>query len=91
MPDLDDAIVRFPEKEIYIKSTAFGHFNNCFAEYMKRIMNKFPLQFSFEGAFYRSWYIGKKNYLGYKIDAVTCDEKLNILVPIEENINLAGY
>lgn len=43
MTDLDAATVICPEKEIYIKSTAFGHFNNCFAEYMKRIMNKFPL------------------------------------------------
>lgn len=30
-------------------------------------MNKFPLEFSFEGAFYRAWHIGKKQYLGQKV------------------------
>lgn len=69
MPDLDTAKVNNVEKEVYIKTTCFGHFNNCFAEYMRRVMNKFPLAFSFEGAFYRSWYIGKKNYIGYKVEA----------------------
>lgn len=43
-------------------------------------MNKFPLKFAFEGAFYSAWYITKKNYLGQKITNETCflDENDNI-------------
>lgn len=55
---------KFVEDERYIKTTIFGLFNNYFCELTEKSMNKFPLKFAFEGAFYSSWYIAKKNYLG---------------------------
>ncbi len=42
-------------------------FNLIFSTYINNSMNKFPLEFSFEGAFYRAWHIGKKQYLGQKV------------------------
>ena len=39
-------------------------YNNYFCDLIGCAMNKFPLKFSFEGAFYKAWYITKKNYLG---------------------------
>lgn len=40
-------------------------------------MNRNPLKFSFEGAFYKAWYITSKNYLGQKISNETCCLKEN--------------
>lgn len=34
-------------------------------------MHKRSLEFGFEGAFYKSWHITNKNYLGQKIDCIT--------------------
>lgn len=45
-------------------------------------MNKFPLKFSFEGAFYGAWYITKKNYLGQKIGAETCKIENGKVIPL---------
>lgn len=50
--------------EHYFKPHLFGMFNQIFSTYINNSMNKFPLEFSFEGAFYRAWHIGKKQYLG---------------------------
>ena len=30
-------------------------------------MNRFPLAFDFEGAFYKAFHIGRKQYLGQKV------------------------
>lgn len=57
-------------------------------------MNKFPLKFSFEGAFYGAWYITKKNYLGQKIEAETCRLENGKIVPmcaIQEKIDFSDY
>ena len=58
-------------------------------------MNKFPLKFAFEGAFWRSWYIRKKNYLGYKIGTITCkiedDGKLTIIEKIDDKVNFDDF
>lgn len=50
--------------EHYFKPHLFGMFNQIFSTYINNSMDKFPLEFSFEGAFYRAWHIGKKQYLG---------------------------
>jgi len=58
-------------------------------------MNKFPLNFAFEGAFLRAWHITKKNYLGYKIPPITCEiddkDNLTILSFIDKTINLSDF
>lgn len=54
----------FKDYERYIKTTIFGYYNNYFCELIEKSMDKFPLKFAFEGAFYSSWYISKKHYLG---------------------------
>ena len=48
---------RYKEDEHYIKTHTFGLFNDVFREFINSAMNKFPLEFGFEGAFYRAWHI----------------------------------
>lgn len=39
-------------------------YNNFFCDAILKNMNKYPLKFNFEGAFEKSFFITKKNYLG---------------------------
>ena len=58
-------------------------FNEIFRDFMEKSMNRFPLRFGFEGAFYGAWYITKKNYLGYKLEGdKTCKIVDGKIVPI---------
>lgn len=59
MPKLKDTPIlpQYKENERYIKTQIFGNFNSFFCELINNIMNKFPLEFDFEGAFYKCWHI----------------------------------
>ena len=59
MPKLDEVKVldRYKDDERYIKSQIFANFNDMFCAFINSSMNRFPLQFDFEGAFYRAWHI----------------------------------
>lgn len=48
-------------------------------------MDKYPLKFNFEGAFEKSFFVTKKNYLGQKIPAITCRiEENGNLIPLDD-------
>lgn len=64
MKNLDDAEVNPDYKECEVKPHLLGTFNSIFTQYINNSMNKFPLEFAFEGAFYKAWHICKKMYLG---------------------------
>lgn len=73
----------YKDYEKYIHTTTNGLYNNYFIDLSKKIMNRYPLEFGFEGSFYRAFFVRKKNYVGYKVGAITCeigrDGKLKIL------------
>ena len=58
--------------DYYVKSNLFGLYNNFICNVLRTRMNKFPLNFAFEGALYKAWCVTKKNYLGQKIENETC-------------------
>jgi len=66
MPMLDTTKVldRYKQDERYVKTRLFGYFNELFCEIINKSMNRFPLKFAFEGAFYRAWHLSKKCYMG---------------------------
>lgn len=66
MPQLDKSILvdKYKQDERYIKTRLFGYYNDLFCEIINKSMNRFPLEFAFEGAFYRAWYLSKKCYMG---------------------------
>ena len=66
MPKLESTLViqRYQSMERYIKTKFAAFFNELFCELINKAMNRFPLKFAFEGAFYRAWHISKKCYLG---------------------------
>ena len=59
MPALDTIQVKekYINEEHYIKTHTFGLFNDVFRSFINACMNRFPLEFGFEGAFYRAWHI----------------------------------
>jgi len=69
MTALESQIVKkkYRKHESYIKTNLFGLFNDAFRAYVNSTMNKFPLEFGFEGAFYKAYHIQKKMYLGQKV------------------------
>ena len=50
----------FIYREEYIKPHIFGVLNDVISNYINNSMNRFPLAFDFEGAFYKAFHIGRK-------------------------------
>ena len=55
---------KYESMKRYAKSQIFGNYITFFRAFIQNSMNRFPLAFGFEGAFYRVWHIGKKCYTG---------------------------
>lgn len=53
-------IIIYKYKEEYIKPHIFGVLNDVISNYINNSMNRFPLAFDFEGAFYKAFHIGRK-------------------------------
>lgn len=56
----DIASIIYKYKEEYIKPHIFGVLNDVISNYINNSMNRFPLAFDFEGAFYKAFHIGRK-------------------------------
>ena len=62
-----------PGHERYIKTLIFAKYNELFCEIINKSLARFPLEFAFEGAFYRAWHISKKCYLGQTVEPECCE------------------
>lgn len=73
-------------KEINILTTILGYFNDFFTVCSAKNINNFPIKFSFEGAFYSAYYLGKKHYFGVKVPPICINKS-----PIASRVDLSSF
>lgn len=74
------------DKEINILTTILGYFNDFFTVCSAKNINNFPIKFSFEGAFYSAYYLGKKHYFGVKVPPICINKS-----PIKSKVDLSSF
>lgn len=74
------------DKEINILTTILGYFNDFFTICSAKNINNFPIKFSFEGAFYSAYYLGKKHYFGVKVPPICINKS-----PIASRVDLSSF